>query len=77
MPNITLAVDESVIKKVRKIAVERNTTLTQMVREFLESVAKQDTIEKEQALKRLKKSLDKFSRDMGERQWTRESLYER
>ena len=35
MPNITLSVDEEIIKKVRKIAVDKNTTLTEMVREFL------------------------------------------
>ena len=39
MPNITLNVEEEVIKKVRKIAIDRNTTLTAMVREYLHSVA--------------------------------------
>ncbi len=39
MSNITLSVDDEVIRKVRKIAVNKNTTLTQMVRDFLSSVA--------------------------------------
>jgi hypothetical protein len=31
MSNITLSVDDEVIRKVRKIAIDKNTTLTQMV----------------------------------------------
>jgi hypothetical protein len=47
MPNITLSVQEDVIKKVRKIALDRNTTLTSMVRKFLCSVAARDRQERE------------------------------
>jgi len=42
MPNITLSVDVDIIKKVRKIAIDKNTTLTAMIREFLTSVAARD-----------------------------------
>jgi predicted nucleic acid-binding protein len=42
MPSITLTVDEAIIKKVRKIAVDKSTTLTEMVREFLKSVAESE-----------------------------------
>ena len=42
MPNITLSVDEKTIKKVRKIAIEKNTTLTAMVRDYLHNVAERD-----------------------------------
>ena len=34
--NITLSVSDEVVRQVRKIAVDRNTTLTAMVREYLE-----------------------------------------
>ena len=77
MSNITLSVDEETIKKVRKIAVDKNTTLTAMVREFLQSVADSDAAEKKQALKKLRKSFQGLSRDMGPRTWTRDDLYER
>ena len=36
--NITLSVSNEVVRQVRKIAVDRNTTLTAIVREYLESV---------------------------------------
>ena len=47
MSNITLSVDDEIIKKVRKIAIDKNTTLTAMVREYLKSIAERDQIEKE------------------------------
>ena len=77
MSNITLSVDEEVIKKVRKIAVDKNTTLTAMVREFLQSVADSDAADKKQAIKKLQQSFQGLSRDMGTRTWTRDDLYER
>ena len=77
MPNITLSVDEEIIKKVRKIAIDKNTTLTGMVRDFLTSVANRDLHEKEEAVLHLRASFKALSRDMGRRKWTRETLYER
>jgi hypothetical protein len=77
MPNITLSVDEETIKKVRKIALEKETTLTAMVRNYLSSVARQDEQKKKTVLKKLKGSFKTLSRDMGVRKWTRETLHER
>ena len=33
--NITLNIDEEIVKKVRKIAIDKDTTLTAMVRDYL------------------------------------------
>ena len=77
MPNITLSVDDEIIKKVRKIAIEKNTTLTAMVRDYLSSVAIRDAQEKNEAIKKLQKSFKKMSNDMGRRKWSRENLHER
>lgn len=76
MPNITLSIDEETIRKVRKIAIDKNTSLTQMVREFLRAVAATGEAERSRSVKRLEKSFERFSRDMGKRVWTREALYE-
>ena len=76
MPNITLSVDEEIIKKVRKIAVDKDTTLTAMVREFLQSVADGDAAKK-QAMGKLQRSFQELSREMGPHTWTREGLYGR
>ena len=42
MKNITLAIDEDVLDKVRIVAVEKKTTVNAMVREFLADVAGRD-----------------------------------
>jgi hypothetical protein len=77
MPNITLSVDDEIVKKVRKIAIDKNTTLTEMIREFLSSVAARDTQMKNEAVSKLHKSFKTMSRDMGQRKWSREDLHER
>ena len=77
MSNITLSVDDKVVKKVRKIAVDKNTTMTAMVRDFLTSVAERDEANKQRSIRRLKQSFRKLSRDMGKRTWTREDLHAR
>ena len=77
MSNITLKVDDEIIRKVRKIAIDKNTTLTNMIRDYLNSVAERDSTQKARALRNLKKSFCESSRDMGKRTWEREDLYER
>jgi hypothetical protein len=77
MPNITLSIDEEVVRKVRKLAIDRNTTLTQMVREYLETVAASVDAEREQVVRELDQTFRDLQRDMGPRTWKRDDLYER
>ena len=75
--NITLSIDEEIVKKVRKIAIDKDTTLTAMVRDYLTSVAGSDAAARKADADKLMKTLEKVSRDMGPRTWTREDLYDR
>ncbi len=75
--NITLSIDEETVKKVRKIAVDRDTTLTAMVRDYLTSVADSDAVDRKEQVARLMRSVERSSRDMGPRTWTRDDLYDR
>lgn len=77
MSNITMTVDDDLIRKVRKVAAEKNTTLTAMVRRFLESVAGREETRRKIVAARLKRSFRELSRDMGKRTWRREDLYVR
>ena len=52
--NITLSIDEKIVKKVRKIAVDKDTTLTAMVREYLTTVANSDVVEQRERVARVK-----------------------
>ena len=75
--NITLNIDEDIVKKVRKIAINKDTTLTAMVREYLTWVAKGDALERQQSIVALDESFERLSRDMGPRKWSREDIYAR
>ncbi len=77
--NVTLTLDDDLVKKVRKIAVDRDTTLTGMVRAYLEKVAAEeaDSDRKRRDLERLRRSFEMFHFNIGEHNWKREDLYER
>ena len=75
--NITLSVDADIVKKVRKIAIDRDTTLTAMVRDFLKSVAESDTTARQEHIARFRETAERLSREMGPRTWKRDDLYER
>ena len=45
--NITLNIDEDIVKKVRKIAIDKDTTLTAMVRDYLTWLANGDAAERQ------------------------------
>lgn len=79
--NITLSLDEELVKQVRKIAVERDTTLTGMVRAYLQQVAAEhsDSDRKRREMEALEDSFKRFSADLGygARTWKREDLYDR
>jgi len=76
--NITLSLDDKLVKEVRKIAVERDTTLTGMVRAYLEQVAAEhDSERKRRELEALEDSFKRFQIRVGKKTWRREDLYER
>ena len=75
--NITLSIDEGIVKKVRKIAIDKDTTLTAMVRDYLTSVASSDAAARKANAAKLMETFQKLSRDMGPRTWTRDDLYDR
>lgn len=74
--NITLAVDEDVLDRVRKIAVDRKTTVNGLVREYLERLAlQQDRAAK--ARQRLLELAAESTAEVGPITWTRDDLYDR
>jgi len=77
--NITLSLDDDLVKKVRKIAVERDTTLTGMVRVYLEGLAAEDASSGRRRRERetLERSFDRYHFRVGKRTWKRSDLYVR
>jgi len=77
--NITLSLDDDLVKKVRMIAVERDTTLTGMVRSYLEGLAAEDSSlgRRRRERETLERSFDRYRFRVGKRTWKRSDLYVR
>lgn len=77
--NITLSLDDKLVKEVRKIAVDRDTTLTGLVREYLEKLAAESAASgrKRREIEALERSFKQFRFNIGKRTWKREDLYDR
>lgn len=77
--NITLSLDEKLVKDVRKIAVERDTTLTGLIRAHLENLAAEHAASgrKRREREALERSFSQFQFRLGKRTWKREDLYAR
>lgn len=77
MASLTLSIDEDLLKRARMRALEQDTSVNALVRDYLESLAgpqrQRDAIDK---ILDLAKRSDSGS-GPGGRQWTREELYER
>ena len=75
MKNITLAVDEKVLKAARTYARKRGTTLNALVREHLDNVVREDE-RIEEARRGLIELMDNSTARMGpDYKWNREELY--
>ena len=75
--NITLAIDEQVLKRVRRIAAERDTTVNGLVRDYLTKLADVDDKAKKARLE-LVELAKRSNWDPGPGfKWNREELYDR
>jgi len=77
--NITLSLDDKLVEEIRKIAVERDTTLTGLVRGHLQELARQHAASgrKRREMEALEESFRRFQFRSGKRDWKREDLYVR
>jgi hypothetical protein len=77
MSNITIAIEDDVLVKARKLAVEQHTTLTALVRRILKQLAAREDTRTEEVIARLRESFDSTSISIGARTWKREDLHVR
>ena len=77
--NVTLSLDDELVKIMRKIAVERDTTLTGLIRDYLEKLAADEAATGRSRRERqaLEHSFQQFQFKVGKRTWKRADLYVR
>ncbi len=73
--NLTLAIKDELLLEARKIALQRRTTVNQLVRDYLTGLVEREG-RLEQARSNLRLAFSSGIFDMGERTWTRDELYE-
>jgi hypothetical protein len=77
MANLTITVDEQTLKRARIRALEEDTSVNAVLREYLEEYAGGTQEQIEAARRILASSRDSASRSgPGGRRWTREELYD-
>ena len=76
MKNVTIALDEALLREARRIAADRSTTLNAMIRGYLEELA-----ERESGVVKARRRIVELCREtraeVGPRAWTRDDLHER
>lgn len=77
--NITLSIEDKLVKEARKIAVENDTTLTGLIRDYLHHLVSDNAASGRKRRERevLERSFTRFRFKVGERKWKREDLHER
>lgn len=74
--NITLTIDEELIRAARKVALDQNTSVNNLVRGFLESLVKESG-EQADAVQRVEEFFRTKPFLAGRKTWTRADLHER
>ena len=75
--NVTMAIDEDLLKKAKKIAVDKNTTLNGLFRDYLTDMVEQEDTSKAEIVAELKNLFNHSKAVVGKKKWTRDSLHER
>ena len=76
MANVTLKIDDDLLKKARQIATERKISINAIIREKIEEFVSQDS-RKEISLMGLESFYDRCKAKIGTKTWARDELHER
>jgi hypothetical protein len=74
--NVTLVIEEDLLLEARKIALERGTSVNQLVREYLAALVEEPS-QKRLARARLEKVFERGIVEVGKLNWSRDDLYDR
>jgi len=77
MANVTMSIDDALLKRARKIAVERDSTLSDMYRSFLDELVRQEEVRRSFIAQELDALFGQSQASSGGRTWTRDELHER
>jgi len=74
--NVTLVIEEDLLLAARKVALDRRTSVNQLVREYLAALVEEPS-RRRLARTRLRKAFETGLVTVGDRNWRRDDLYDR
>ena len=74
--NVTLVIEEDLLLAARKVALDQRTSVNQLVREYLAALVEEPS-RRRLARTRLSKSFETGLVEAGDRNWSRDDLYDR
>jgi hypothetical protein len=77
MPNITMTLDEDILRKARKVAIEKGSSLTALIRGYLGDLVNREESREARALDRLEVLWRGSKAVVGSVRWTRDNLHGR
>lgn len=77
MANLTLSIDKNLLKRARLLALEHDTTVNAMIRDFLEREVSKYNKSAESSIEVLEKLFSETQVPLGKITWTRDELHER
>jgi len=76
MKNITMRMEEGILREARRIALERGTTVSAMIRDYLNGIVKEEN-RQDKARREILEMCQSSGAEMGGKDWRREALHER
>ena len=73
--NITLAIDDDLVKAARDVAAAMGKSLNQVIREYLEHLTDRDRVERD--MRELRRLSEEGGGNSGGRRWTRDEIHDR
>ena len=72
-----MSIDANLLRKARKVALEKNTSVNALVREYLEKVSADEKEKVEVTIRKMRAMFTKHRVKIGPITWKRDDLYER
>ena len=70
-----MTIDEKTLIQARKLAMEKHTTITALIRKYLKTLIAREELQKEEVIKKLDTCFNNKRVRIGPRNWRREDLY--
>lgn len=77
MANVTISIDDDILKRARKIAIDRDTSFNGLVRAYVESLVAREQRRRDLQIEELDQLFEESTAVVGPVTWTREELHER